>query len=244
MALLDFHHPWLLVFGILGNIISITVFLVPTSTFIRIYKEKSTMGFHSLPYVIALLSSLLWMYYAFLVKNANLLFTINSVGIVTETIYITIFLIYASKKARNHALMELVISMGGFAATFLVSWFIFSGEVRISVVGWICVAFALGVFASPLSVVVQVIRTKSVEFLPFYLSFFLALNAIMWGGYGTILKDLRIALPNVLGFLLALVQILLYVIYRKAKPVVEESKKVSEHVVVDMKIQETSNQGK
>ncbi|XP_031096505.1 bidirectional sugar transporter N3-like [Ipomoea triloba] len=191
MALLDFHHPWLLVFGILGNIISITVFLVPTSTFIRIYKEKSTMGFHSLPYVIALLSSLLWMYYAFLVKNANLLFTINSVGIVTETIYITIFLIYASKKAR-----------------------------------------------------VQVIRTKSVEFLPFYLSFFLALNAIMWGGYGTILKDLRIALPNVLGFLLALVQILLYVIYRKAKPVVEENKKVSEHVVVDMKLQETSNQGK
>ncbi|XP_031097165.1 bidirectional sugar transporter N3-like [Ipomoea triloba] len=243
MALLDFHNPWLLVFGILGNIISITVFLIPTSTFIRIYKEKSTMGFHSLPYVIALLSSLLWMYYAFLVKNANLLITINSVGIVTETIYITVFIIYAAKKARNHALKELILSIGGFVATFLVSWFVFSGNVRISVVGWICVAFSLGVFASPLSVVLQVIRTKSVEFLPFYLSFFLALNAIMWGGYGAILKDLRIALPNVLGFMLALVQILLYIIYRKAKPVAEEGKKVPEYVV-NMEAQEASNQGK
>ncbi|VFQ60920.1 unnamed protein product [Cuscuta campestris] len=54
MAVLDLHHPWLFGFGILGNIISLLVFLAPMSTFIRIWRAKSTMGFHS--FALALLA--------------------------------------------------------------------------------------------------------------------------------------------------------------------------------------------
>ncbi|KAG5605309.1 hypothetical protein H5410_026801 [Solanum commersonii] len=237
--------------------------------FRRICKEKSTMGYQSVPYVVALFSSMLWMYYAFIKKNAILLVTINSFGCIVETIYITIFILYASKEARvsfhydvptiveqlnslifnkcyiyklidvlnmqikqRQTVRLLVLLIGGlYTLIFLITLFPLNGVLRVQVVGWICVTVAVGVFAAPLSIVFQVVRTKSVEFMPFTLSFFLTLSAIMWFGYGLLLKDLCIALPNVLGFFLGMIQMLLYGIYRNAKPSVDLEKKVCELVI-------------
>ena len=66
----------------------------------EICRKKSTLGFQSLPYVVALFSAMLWMYYAFLKTDAILLISVNSIGCFIETIYIAIYLAYASREAR------------------------------------------------------------------------------------------------------------------------------------------------
>ncbi|GAV60958.1 LOW QUALITY PROTEIN: MtN3_slv domain-containing protein, partial [Cephalotus follicularis] len=85
-----------------------------------------------------------------------------------------------------------------------------------------CVAISMCVFAAPLSIVAQVIQTRNVEFMPSTLSFFLTLSAIMWF-YGLFNKDMC-CLPNIVGFILGLLQMLVYAMYRKAKNVIQGKK--------------------
>nr|GLL23548.1 bidirectional sugar transporter SWEET12-like [Ipomoea trifida] len=151
---------WVFAFGVLGNIISFIVFLSPLPTFYQIYKKKSAEGYQSIPYVVALFSSMLWIYYALLKSNATLLITINSFGCVVETIYIGFYIYYASKKARVQTIKMLVLLViVGFGAVALVSQFLFKGAiVRAQVVGWVCLVFSLCVFVAPLCIVVIIIN--------------------------------------------------------------------------------------
>ncbi|XP_042006152.1 bidirectional sugar transporter N3-like [Salvia splendens] len=208
-------HTWSFIFGILGNIISVMVYLAPMPTFIQIYKEKSTMGFDSLPYAVSLFSSMLWLYYALLKTNVVLLITINLFGCLIQTAYIFTFFTYASTKPRNHTAKILgLMNVGLLCVIFAVTFFVFEGTTRARVVGWICVAVSVCVFAAPLTIIFRVVRTRSVEFMPFPLSFFLTLSAIMWFAYGLFQKDLCVALPNVMGFLLGMIQMVVYGIFR------------------------------
>ncbi|KAL5208629.1 hypothetical protein ABZP36_033064 [Zizania latifolia] len=221
MAFLSMErHTWAFTFGILGNIISLMVFLSPLPTFYRVYRKKSTEGFQSTPYVVTLFSCMLWTCYAFVKSGAELLVTINGVGCVIETVYIAMYLGYAPKSARILAArMVLGLNVGLFGLIALVTLLLSKGgALRVHVLGWICVAVSLGVFAAPLSVIRLVIRTKSVEFMPFQLSFFLVLSAVIWFAYGMLKKDVFVALPNVLGFVFGVAQMALYMVYRSKKP--------------------------
>ncbi|PON95705.1 Bidirectional sugar transporter SWEET10-like [Trema orientale] len=236
MAVFATDNLGVLIFGILGNITSFVVFLAPVPTFYRVYKKKSTEGFQSVPYVVALFSAMMWLYYATLKSDLILLVTINSVGCVIETIYIALYIAYAPKQARMFTLrLLLLLNFGGFCLILLLSHFLAKGSLRATVLGWVCTSFAVSVFAAPLSIIRVVIRTKSVEFMPFPLSFFLTLSAIMWLFYGIMLKDLCVAIPNVLGLIFGVLQMVLYVMYRKNKTVVLlEEQKLPEQVKADV----------
>ncbi|GFP92930.1 bidirectional sugar transporter sweet1 [Phtheirospermum japonicum] len=72
-------------------------------------------------------------------------------------------------------------------------------------------------YASPLAVMRVVIKTKSVEYMPFLLSLFVFLSATCWLVYGLIGKDIFILVPNALGSVFGAMQLTLYAIYCKMK---------------------------
>ncbi|KAK7272803.1 hypothetical protein RIF29_13843 [Crotalaria pallida] len=154
------HSTLAFAFGMLGNVISFLVFLAPMLTFYRIYKKKSTEGFQSLPYLVSLFSSMLWLYYALLKKGAFLLITINSFGAVIELIYIIFFITYADTNARKLTIkLFSAMNVVSFALILLVTRFaVHDGPLRVKVVGWVCVSISVSVFAAPLSIVVCLIN--------------------------------------------------------------------------------------
>ncbi|KAJ9536019.1 hypothetical protein OSB04_un000812 [Centaurea solstitialis] len=235
-----------LAFGLLGNIVSFMVFLAPIPTFYRIYKKKSTQGFQSAPYVVGLFSAMLWIYYALLKSNVLLLITINSVGCFIETLYICFFLKYATKEARMESLKLIgLLIVVGFGLIVGLTQGLLTGVTRGVAVGWICLVFSLCVFVAPLGVLRQVIRTKSVEYMPILLSVALTLSAVMWFFYGLLLGDFNIAIPNVLGFTFGVIQMILYFVYKNKKPITEEKitaigeQKYTTSKVEEQKIPET-----
>ncbi|XP_076915857.1 bidirectional sugar transporter SWEET9-like [Bidens hawaiensis] len=207
-------------FGVLGNIISFCVFLSPLPTFCKIYQNKSTQGFHSVPYSVALFSCMLLLYYGNIKpENGTMIVTINSIGCAIETAYIVFFLIYATRESLISTVKVLVIFNTLSFTVIVVTTLLVTdrGPKRVNLVGWICSVFSVCVFAAPLSIMRMVIRTKSVEYMPFFLSFFLTLCAIVWFFYGLLINDYFVATPNVLGFVFGIGQMVLYMIYKGKK---------------------------
>ncbi|KAI3777681.1 hypothetical protein L1987_47482 [Smallanthus sonchifolius] len=212
-----------LAFGLLGNFVSFMVFVSPLPTLYKVYKKKSSFGFQSAPYVVSLFSAMLWIYYALLKTNAMLIITINSVGCFVQTCYICFFLFYAPKKARMDSMKLIVLLIVvGFGLIVVLTQCLASGVTRGIIVGWICLVFSICVFLAPLGVLKQVIKTKSVEFMPLLLSVALTINAIIWFFYGLLLGDVNIAIPNILGFTFGIIQLILYFIYKNKKPVMDK----------------------
>ncbi|KAG8379474.1 hypothetical protein BUALT_Bualt07G0092200 [Buddleja alternifolia] len=244
-----FSGHWAFAFGLLGNVVSFMVFLSPIPTFYQIYKKKSSEGFQSIPYVVGLFSAMLWIYYALLKTNTTFLITINSVGCFIQTIYICFYLLYSTKKGRVQTLKLLVLLIVcGFGFIVLSTQFLVKAiSERASIVGWICLIFSLCVFIAPLCILRQVIRTKSVEYMPFLLSLFLTLSAVMWFFYGLLIKDYNVAIPNVLGFSFGLLQMLLYAKYKNGDKISQIQKQsidlekqnipeLSEHIIEIVKL--------
>ncbi|KAL9682457.1 hypothetical protein QQ045_014255 [Rhodiola kirilowii] len=205
-----------LIVGILGNVISILVFASPIGTFRGIINKKSVQDYEVIPYILTLLSTSLWTFYGILKPQGQglLIYTINGAGTVLETIYIVLFLIYAPKDKRI-SMMKLVaiLNIGIFGVVVTVALLAFHGKLQLAAVGILCAALSIGMYAAPLAVMSTVVKTKSVEYMPFFLSFFLFINAGVWITYAILVRDFYVGVPNLIGFFLGLVQLILYAIY-------------------------------
>ncbi|KAF3328619.1 bidirectional sugar transporter SWEET3b [Carex littledalei] len=186
------------VVGIMGNAASLLLYAAPMLTFTRVIKKGSTEEFSSIPYVIALFNCLLYTWYGLPVVSNQWenvpVFTINGVGILLEISFIIIYLWYAVPYQKKMTLLMVVPVVLLFTLTALVSRFIlYDHPHRKVLVGSIGLVASMSMYSSPLVAVRQVIKTKSVEYMPFCLSFFSFAASTLWLFYGLLGQDLFLA---------------------------------------------------
>ncbi|XP_060219264.1 bidirectional sugar transporter SWEET16-like [Lycium barbarum] len=207
------------ILGIIGNVISILMFAAPIKTFKRIINKKSTEDFKGIPYITTLLSTSLWAFYGLLKPGGLLVVTVNGSGAFFHIIYVTLFLIYAPKSLKIQSIkLVAIIDIAFLGVVIAITLLAVHGTTRLTLVGLLCAGLNIGMYASPLAATKTVIKMKSVEYMPFFLSFFQFLNGGVWTGYAVLVKDYYIGVPNGIGFILGAAQLILYFIYYKSTP--------------------------
>ncbi|XP_027080938.2 bidirectional sugar transporter SWEET7 [Coffea arabica] len=207
------------VVGIIGNVIALVLFLSPVPTFVRICKKKSVEQYSAVPYLATFINCALWVLYGLPMvhPNSTLVVTINGTGFVIEVVFLLLFIAYSDPKKRLKVVVIVVVeSLSVAVLALLVLTLAHTTKLRSAVVGSICMAANIMMYASPLAVMKLVITTKSVEFMPFFLSLASFANGISWTAYALIRFDPFIAAPNGMGSLLGLAQLILYATFYKS----------------------------
>ncbi|XP_057818196.1 bidirectional sugar transporter SWEET3b [Cryptomeria japonica] len=208
--------------GIMGNCTSLLMYMAPVLTFVKVIKEKSVGQYSCTPYVIALFNCFTYTWYGMPVVSKGfeniLVSTVNGAGIIPECFVICTYIVLAPPKARIKVVRMVVAVIVLFIIMAMVSTFaLHEHKTRKCLVGIVGIITSIAMYGSPLLIMKLVIRTKSVEFMPFYLSLFSFVTSTLWMTYGVLSKDALLAAPNVIGSPLGMAQLILYCIYRKNK---------------------------
>ncbi|GAV68681.1 MtN3_slv domain-containing protein, partial [Cephalotus follicularis] len=207
------------VVGIIGNVISLVLFLSPVPTFVKIWKKGSVEQYSPIPYLATLINCMIWTLYGLPLvhPDSTLVWTINGTGTAIELVYIILFIIYSSNKKNRLKVVVVVlieIIFIAIVAVVILTW-VHTTKGRSTIVGIIAIVFNVMMYAAPLSVMKLVITTKSVEYMPFFLSFASFANGVAWTIYAFLPLDPYIGAPNGLGSLFSVAQLILYAIYYK-----------------------------
>lgn len=188
--------------GIAGNICAFVLFASPIPTFRRIIRSRSTEQFSGLPYIYSLLNCLICLWYGLPIVSPGIILvaTVNSVGAIFQLMYTIIFIAYAERGKKVKMLGLLIVVFALFTSVVFVSMSMFEPPSRQLFVGYLSIASLICMFASPLFVINLVIKTKSVEYMPFHLSLATFLMSLSFFAYGILKHDPFILVSNQLLF--------------------------------------------
>ncbi|KAG5589471.1 hypothetical protein H5410_039985 [Solanum commersonii] len=161
-------------------------------TFIHMWKKKSVEKFSPFPYIVAFLNCGLWLLYGLpwiQQEEGNLLImTINGIGLAIDMVYLMLFVLYSKKEKRMKIffiILSEIVFIGSLA--ILVITLVHCHKKRSTIVGTICMVANILMYASPLTIMKLVIKTKSgVHALPS--SFFSFLCSISWTAYAIVVS--------------------------------------------------------
>ncbi|CAI9093425.1 OLC1v1028925C1 [Oldenlandia corymbosa var. corymbosa] len=205
--------------GIIGNSIAFLLFLSPVPTFIQIWRG-SVEEYSPVPYLATFINCALWVPYGcpFVHPKSLLVITINGAGFAIEAVYIALFITFCQTRQRKMKLAAIVAAelVSVAALAVLVLNLAHTTKLRSAIVGPICMVRNIIMYGAPLSVMGGVIRTRSVEYMPLFLSLASFANGVCWTAYALFKFDLDIFVPNLIGAALGLIQLVLYAMYYNA----------------------------
>jgi solute carrier family 50 protein (sugar transporter) len=199
------------ILGSLGNAFAIIFFIIPITVIIQLIRTKDTDRVPFLLFIFTILNCEFWVLYGAKSDQWPLILC-NAVGIVTNSFFLTVYFRYLKIELYKKALLICMLYIG-FVSSFTLLYLLVKGA---QIFGIIAMIMNICMFASPLQNLKKVISQKDNSYIPLPVSIALIFNCVVWALYGFFKdKDLYVIIPNILGFGLAISQVILWIVYRK-----------------------------
>jgi len=189
---------------ILATVSTVFLFLVPYRSIRLIELSKSVGETPWQPLIAQLLNCSLWLIYGIL-RNDLMIMGVNAVGLISVLYFLSIYFKYA---IFTPLLMKISVGASVLLGVVFISSLTLPAQVVIKYLGLIASCFSVMLFGSPLAKVFTVIKTGNTKLMPFYLSATGSVCSGSWALYGYLVSDVYVWFPNLLGFSLSLIQLI------------------------------------
>ena len=197
------------IFGWTGTGLAIYFYLAPAVPFIKLVNEQ--LKVNDVPGILLICSfmnCILWADYGLLLDTFQI-YLANGIGGAITLIWITIYLIYfgnQSMKCAIFLILLLMVLVGGISYTF---YFIIEAKIT----GLIAMIFNVLMYAAPFEKITKVFKTRNHNLIPIFSTiggFFCSLCWLMFCIYKS---DRNLMIPNALGLLCAIIQVIVYLVF-------------------------------
>ncbi len=203
------------VLAILGIIASVGLALSPLPTMSKIIATRSIGDYSVLPYSVTCAQAILWVAYSLEYgKGKETLIRVNAPVALIELVYVLVFFRFVAAANVKRLLIETVTPMIAMAVGLIASFVQGNHADTIKAVGILAMIFNIAVYASPLMVLLTVIRTRSVEYMPLLLSVSGTVCAVIWLTWAWLADDMYVLIPSCIGAGLGVIQLGIYAYYR------------------------------
>ena len=217
-------------FGWIATCITVCLFFFPAIPFLNVIKGK--LNYEDAPGIFVSASYVnyfCWYIYGDLIFSDQVKYC-NCLGAMCCFCLICIYLAYEIRKYTLDAILNALIIVTGSYAVYRGFTIVLDDDV---IVGKICNVTAAIVYLSPIQIIYRVFRDKNNYILiPIYAVVISALSTGCWVLYGIAITDVYIIISYTIGLILALIQICIYVIYKRKNPIFGE--KVSTTSTIDI----------
>ena len=206
-------------FGWAGAVITVLSFITPVFPYLKVLKGK--ISFEDTPAVFVTTSYInyfCWSIYGDMIFSDQLKYCYMIGGII-NLILMIIYLAYEVKKYLVDSILNTLILITGTWALYRALTIIIDDD---RIVGKICIAISCVIFVSPIQILYKVIKDKNYILIPINNCYLIVLYGICWVVYGIFITDFYIVFPNSIAIILSLVQIVVYLNFKKKYPAIGE----------------------
>ncbi|KAK4876373.1 hypothetical protein RN001_012795 [Aquatica leii] len=199
--------------GAVAGVVTIAQFFSGVFMCKDIYRNKSTAGIPSMPFIGGFVIGVLMLKYSLILDDAAMLI-VNLSAVVLNILYTAFYYIYSQD--RNVEIFK-PLSYGVALIACLLGYATWEDDTLLEHrYGLIVTILMLALIGSPLIELNEIIASKDASCIPFPLTFMGALCTALWLIYGIILLNVFMIVQNLVALVLCVVQLILCFMYPKA----------------------------